>query len=74
MTFVTDADGVWPSGALTVNPLGGATAVALKASDVNYLTTGLAIDPSSIFYGNVTVSASKTDTITAKNTSTGSAK
>jgi hypothetical protein len=65
----TDADGQWPSGARTVNPLGGATAIVLKASDVNYLTTGLAIDPSSLSYGNITVSASKTDTLIAKNPS-----
>lgn len=29
----SDADGVWPSGANTVNPTGGATAVALTATD-----------------------------------------
>ena len=68
LTSATDADGLWPSGAQTVNPLGGATAIVLKASDVNYLATGLAIDPSSIAYGNVIVSASKTDSVICKNT------
>ena len=64
----TDADGLWPGGAQTVNPLGGATAIALKASDVNYLTTGLAVDPFSITYGNVAVSVTKTDSVIATNT------
>jgi hypothetical protein len=29
----TDADGVWPSGANTVNPLGGLTAIRIESSD-----------------------------------------
>jgi hypothetical protein len=33
-----DADGVWPSGAATVNPAGGTTAIALTLSDLNHST------------------------------------
>jgi hypothetical protein len=36
VTSATDADGPWPSGAQTVNPNGGATAIALTGADVNY--------------------------------------
>ena len=64
----TDADGLWPSGAQTVNPAGGATAIVLSGADVNYLATGLAVDPSFVAFGEVLVSASKTDSVLVKNT------
>jgi hypothetical protein len=49
----TDRDGLWPSGAQTVNPVGGATPIVLSIADVNHLTVGLALAPSSLSYGNV---------------------
>jgi hypothetical protein len=36
---VTDGDGIWPSGANTVNPLGGTTEIVLSSTDVSPLTT-----------------------------------
>src|SRR5262245_48340848 len=57
----TDADGLWPSGAQTVNPNGGTTPIVIKGSDIKYLATGLAIDPSFLSSGNVAVQTSKTD-------------
>ena len=33
-----DADGIWPSGANTVNPLGGTTEIVLSSSDVSPMT------------------------------------
>ncbi len=41
LAAATDADGVWPSGANTVNPSGGTTAIVLTAADVS-LVTGVA--------------------------------
>jgi hypothetical protein len=68
VTSATDADGLWPSGAQTVNPVGGPTPVVLSGTDVNYLTVGLALSPSSLSFGDVLASASKTDSVLAKNT------
>ena len=34
----TDADGVWPSGANTMNPSGGTTAIVLTGTDVSLMT------------------------------------
>jgi hypothetical protein len=34
----TDADGIWPSGASTVNPSGGTNAIALTGTDVSLIT------------------------------------
>jgi hypothetical protein len=39
VAYALDADGVWPSGANTVNPSGGTTEIVLTADDVNQLTT-----------------------------------
>ena len=36
--FVTDADGVWPSGANTVNPAGGPSEIVLAGSDLHWVT------------------------------------
>jgi hypothetical protein len=36
----TDADGVWPSGANTVNPTGGTTAIAITSTDANLNNSG----------------------------------
>ena len=68
VAFATDPDGLWPSGAQTVNPAGGSTAIILGGADVGYLSTGLVLTPSSLSFGNVAVSASKTDSLLAKNT------
>jgi len=68
VTSATDADGLWPSGALTVNPVGGTTPIVLSGADVNYLTIGLAIAPSSLSFGDVVVNTSKTDSVLIKNT------
>ena len=35
----TDADGIWPSGVITVNPTGGTTAVVIEATDAPLLPT-----------------------------------
>ncbi|MDZ7288399.1 MAG: T9SS type A sorting domain-containing protein [candidate division KSB1 bacterium] len=37
--FATDDDGVWPSGASTVNPKGGTTAIVLTGTDVSLVTS-----------------------------------
>ena len=34
-----DADGIWPSGANTVNPTGGTTAIVIAAMDANFITS-----------------------------------
>ncbi|MGZ6414221.1 MAG: beta strand repeat-containing protein, partial [Bacteroidia bacterium] len=47
----TDADGVWPSGANTVNPTGGATAVVITSGDA-------ALSSSTSVGGSVTANAS----------------
>ena len=36
--FSTDADGLWPSGANTINPTGGTTAIVLSSTDVQSAT------------------------------------
>ena len=36
--YATDADGVWPSGANTVNPSGGTTEIVLAGTDVQWIT------------------------------------
>jgi hypothetical protein len=59
VTSTTDADGLWPSGAQTVNPAGGPTALVLSGADVNYLTVGLALAPSVLSFGDVVVPASR---------------
>jgi hypothetical protein len=41
LATATDADGVWPSGASTINPTGGTTAIVLTGIDVS-LVTGVA--------------------------------
>jgi len=41
----TDADGVWPSGANTVNPSGGTTEIILTATDVQGTTSVQKISP-----------------------------
>jgi hypothetical protein len=64
----TDSDGLWPSGAQTVNPAGGPVAVVLSNTDVNYLTVGLALARASLSFGDVVVSATKVDSVLAKNT------
>jgi hypothetical protein len=68
VTSATDADGLWPSGAQTVNPVGGTTAVALSSADVNHLTVGLALAPRPCRSAHILASASKTDSVLAKNT------
>jgi hypothetical protein len=72
VTSATDADGLWPSGAQTVNPAGGPTAVVLSNTDVNYLTVGLALARASLSFGDVLVSATKTDSVLVKNTTVAS--
>ena len=37
--IVTDADGVWPSGANTVNPAGGPNEIVLAGSDLKWVTS-----------------------------------
>jgi hypothetical protein len=37
-TFATDADGIWPSGVVTVNPSGGSTPLVLASTDVGLTT------------------------------------
>ncbi len=39
IAFATDEDGIWPSGASTINPSGGTTAIILTSSDVNAFTS-----------------------------------
>lgn len=36
--YATDADGVWPSGANTVNPAGGPNEIALAQTDLSWIT------------------------------------
>jgi hypothetical protein len=64
----TDGNGSWPSGAQTVNPTGGPTAVALSVTDVGYLSTGLVLAPSPLLFGKVAVSVSRTDSVLVTNT------
>lgn len=40
VTFANDGDGIWPSGANTVNPEGGTTEIVLAGTDVGQLSTG----------------------------------
>ena len=64
----TDADGLWPSGAQTVNPWAGhrhsPQGLGCQLSDGRPCAR-----PPFRLFGNVTVSASKTDSVFAKNTS-----
>jgi spore coat protein CotH len=39
LAAATDADGVWPSGANTVNPSGGTTEIVLTSTDVSLVTS-----------------------------------
>ena len=45
MTFNTDADGIWPSGANTVNPTGGLTPVGLLINDAPLLDYPVLVSP-----------------------------
>jgi hypothetical protein len=45
MIFNTDADGTWPSGAITVNPTGGLTPVGLLLNDAPLLDYPLLVTP-----------------------------
>jgi centrosomal CEP192-like protein/type IX secretion system substrate protein len=38
IAYATDVDGTWPSGASTVNPAGGTTAIVLTQGDLNHTT------------------------------------
>jgi hypothetical protein len=38
VAFATDADGIWPSGANTVNPSGGTTEIILDGTDIQWMT------------------------------------
>jgi hypothetical protein len=39
VSYAADADGIWPSGANTVNPSGGTTEIVLTASDLTSITS-----------------------------------
>jgi hypothetical protein len=41
VAYVKDSDGLWPSGANTVNPAGGTREITLAATDVGQLPTGV---------------------------------
>lgn len=45
MSFNSDADGLWPSGANTVNPLGGTTAIRLAPDDAPLLNAPALVAP-----------------------------
>jgi hypothetical protein len=44
VAFATDADGVWPSGANTINPSGGTTEIVLAGTDLQWMM-GIYSDP-----------------------------
>ena len=75
----SDADGVWPSGANTVNPTGGTTAVALTATDAPLNTsacggTSLTVTPMTLLAFNTTAgtpSAAQTLTVGGSGLSAG---
>ncbi|MCI1187128.1 IPT/TIG domain-containing protein [Hymenobacter sp. DH14] len=73
----SDADGVWPSGANTVNPTGGTTAVALTATDAplntsacgSASTAAITVTPATLIAFNTTVGTpSATQTLTVGGT------
>jgi hypothetical protein len=67
IAVATDADGIWPSGANTVNPSGGTTEIVLTGSDVGQLATVFHAIPGSLLYGDVPVASSKMDSVLVKN-------
>jgi hypothetical protein len=69
VAFVTDADGVWPSGANTVNPAGGKTPITLTATDLAGLVSTNYILMNEIYSNGKSTAHPELDWIELYNTS-----
>jgi spore coat protein CotH len=63
----TDDDGHWPSGTNTVNPSGGTTEIVLAGTDVKQLAPVFTTGVSTLSFGTVALTASKTDSVIVRN-------